>query len=89
LNIVEIVRTSVKSVGVGITSQEGKPVRRTLCERDLHTVVVGRILVGQSINLSDVRELAEVRPEWLHGTCAASVTWVAGEAAWIPGGIAR
>src|ERR1700730_13107282 len=70
LNVIEIVRTGVKGVGVRVTRQERKPMRRQLGKGHLQTVVIGLVLVRKAVDLSNVRELAEIRAlrlPWSHG----------------------
>src|ERR1700676_3498733 len=79
LNVIEIVRTGVEGVGVGVAGQERKPMRGPLSKGHLQAVVVGLILVGHAIDLSYIREFTEERPRRLIHTC---ITGVASEASW-------
>src|SRR5260370_41923298 len=62
LNVIEIVRSGVEGVGVGVTRQERQAMGRPLGKGHLQAVVVGLVQVRQAVDLPQVRELAKERP---------------------------
>src|SRR5258708_35880989 len=63
-------RGFVQGVGVRVTRQERQSMGRTLGKGHLQAVVVGLVQVRQSVDLSQVRELAKQRPLGLRGALA-------------------